>query len=121
MSKQTKNKEKSALSELMRYAGNRKYLTYASWVLSAASAVIALLPFVCIFRIIQEIVAVAPDFSQAVNIVHNGVWAVIFALVSMLLYFCALMCSHLSAFRVAVNIRKTLMEHITKLPIFVRP
>ncbi len=117
MSKQTKNKEKSALSELMRYAGNRKYLTYASWVLSAASAVIALLPFVCIFRIIQEIVAVAPDFSQAVNIVHNGVWAVIFALVSMLLYFCALMCSHLSAFRVAVNIRKTLMKHITKLPI----
>lgn len=117
MSKQTKNKEKSALSELMRYAGNRKYLTYASWVLSAASAVIALLPFVCIFRIIQEIIAVAPDFSQAVNLVHNGVWAVIFALVSMLLYFCALMCSHLSAFRVAVNIRKTLMEHITKLPI----
>lgn len=117
MSKQTKNKEKSALSELMRYAGNRKYLTYASWVLSAASAVIALLPFVCIFRIIQEVIAVAPDFSQAVNLVHNGVWAVIFALVSMLLYFCALMCSHLSAFRVAVNIRKTLMEHITKLPI----
>lgn len=79
MSKQTKNKEKSALSELMRYAGNCKYLTYASWVLSAASAVIALLPFVCIFRIIQEIIAVAPDFSQAVNLVHNGVWAVIFA------------------------------------------
>lgn len=117
MSKQTKNKEKSALQELMRYAGSRKYLTYLSWILSAVSAVIALFPFVCIFRIIQEALAVAPDFSQATGIIHNGVWAVVYALLAMVLYFCALMCSHVSAFRVAVNIRKTLMEHITKLPI----
>lgn len=53
MSKQTKNKEKSALQELMRYAGSRKYLTYLSWILSDVSAVVALFPFVCIFRIID--------------------------------------------------------------------
>ncbi len=110
-------KKHKNLSELMRYAGRHKYLTYASLVLSVVSAVLALLPFVFIFFIIKEVIEVAPNYSQAVSVVHNGWMAVLFALISILVNVGALMCSHLSAFRIAGNLRKTLMGHIAKLPL----
>ena len=110
-------KKNKNLSELMRYAGNHKYLTYSSLILSVISAVFALLPFVFIFLVIKEVIEVAPNYSEAVRVVHNGWMAVLFALISIVIYVGALMCSHLSAFRIAGNMRKTLMEHIAKLPL----
>ena len=110
-------KKQSDLSRLMGYAGRHKYFTYASWVLSAASALLALVPFWYIWKIIKEVLDVAPDFSGATGLVHNGVMAVVFAVASFLVYICALMCSHLAAFRVATNLRLTVTEHIAKLPL----
>ena len=110
-------KKQSNLSRLMGYAGRHKYFTYASWVLSAASALLALVPFWYIWKIIKEVLDVAPDFSGATGLVHNGVMAVVFAVASFLVYICALMCSHLAAFRVATNLRLTVTEHIAKLPL----
>lgn len=110
-------KKNKNLSELMRYAGKHKYLTYSSLILSVISAVFALLPFVFIFLVIKEVIEVAPNYSEAVHVVHNGWMAVLFALISIVIYVGALMCSHLSAFRIAGNMRKTLMEHIAKLPL----
>lgn len=104
-------------NELMRYAGKHKALTYLSWILSAVSALLALVPFVYIWLIIKEVIEVMPDFSQAENLVRNGWCAVAFALASMVVYFGALMCSHLSAFRVATNIRIKAMKHIATLPV----
>ena len=111
------NKKQSNLSQLMGYAGGHRYLTYLSLLLSAVSAVMALFPFVFLFRIIQEVIAVAPDYAQATHMIHNGWMAVGSALLAMVVYFAALMCSHLSAFRIAGNIRKALMAHIAKLPL----
>lgn len=105
------------LSELMSYAGKHRYLTYLSLVLSVISAVLTLLPFVFIFFIIKEVIEVAPNFSEAVNVSRNGWMAVIFALIAIVVYICGLMCSHMSAFRIAGNMRKTLMSHIAKLPL----
>lgn len=110
-------KKKGNLSEFMQYAGKHKYLTYSSWVLSVISAALALVPFVYIFFIIKEVIEVAPDFSQATNIVFNGWMAVVFALASILVYVGALMCSHLSVFRIAGNMRKKTMKHISELPL----
>ena len=110
-------KKNGNLSELMRFAGRHKYLTYSSWVLSVVSAAFALVPFVYIFFIIKEAIEVAPDFSQATNIATNGWMAVVFALASIVVYVGALMCSHLSAFRIAGNVRKTTMKHISELPL----
>lgn len=110
-------KKKNNLSELMSYAGRHKYLTYSSLALSVISAALALLPFVFIFFIIKEIIEVAPNYSEATGVVWNGWMAVAFALISIVVYFGALMCSHLSAFRIAGNMRKALMAHITKLPL----
>lgn len=105
------------LSELMGYAGKHKYLTYSSLILSVISAVLALLPFVFIFFIIKEVIEVAPNYSEAANVARNGWMAVLFALLSIVIYIGALMCSHLSAFRIAGNMRKILMAHIANLPL----
>lgn len=101
----------------MGYAGRHRYLTIASWILSAISALLALVPFLYIWLIIKEVIEVMPDFTLAVGLAHNGWMAVLFALLSMVVYFGALMCSHLSAFRIASNIRIRTMEHIAKLPL----
>ena len=90
-------KKKSSLSRLFEYAGNYKYLTVLSWILSAVSAWIALVPFYYIWRIIKEVLAVAPDYSQAQNLKGYGWAAVGFALLSMIIYVGSLMCSHVAA------------------------
>ena len=110
-------KKRSNLFQLMGYAGNHRYLTYLSLLLSAVSAVLALFPFVFLFFIIREVIEAAPNYVQATHVVHNGWMAVIFAVLAILIYITALMCSHLSAFRIAGNIRKDLMAHIAELPL----
>ena len=112
-------KKQSNLSRLMSYAGRHKILTYLSWILSVISALLALVPFWYIWRIIHDILEVSPDFSRAYSIAHYGWQAVGFAVISVIVYIAALMCSHISAFRVASNIRKELMRHITALPLGV--
>lgn len=112
-----KKKKQSPLSRLMDIAGNHKYLAYLSCILAAVSAWIALIPFYDIWRIMQEILDVRPDFKQATHISHYGWQAVGFALLSMVIYIVALMCSHKVAFRVQANLRKKMMDHIMKLPL----
>ena len=110
-------KKQSNLSRLLQIAGSHKYLTYASWGLSAISALMALVPFYYIWKVIQEVLEVAPDFSRAQNLTHNGWMAVLFAVIAVLIYIGALMCSHKGAFRIATNLRLRTMEHIVKLPL----
>ena len=112
-------KKQSNLSRLMGYAGGHRILTYLSWVLSVMSALLALVPFWYIWRIIHDILEVSPNFSQAGNVTSYGWSAVLFAVISIVVYIAALMCSHMSTFRVAANIRKELMRHITALPLGV--
>ena len=110
-------KKQSNLSRLMGYAGGHRWFTYASWVLAALSALVALLPFVYIWRILRDVLNVAPNYSQAVDIPHYGWMAVLFAVLAYLIYVGALLCSHMSAFRVATNLRLAASEHLAKLPL----
>lgn len=112
-------KKQSDLSRLMEYAGKYRILAYLSWTLSAMSALLALVPFWYIWRIIHDILEAFPDISQAGNITGCGWSAVGFAVIAVIVYIAALMCSHISAFRVASNIRKALMRHIVSLPLGV--
>lgn len=115
MKDETKSKE-SSMSKLFAYAGSYKYLTIASWILSAVSALIALLPFYYIWRIMQEVVNAAPDYEKAKNLSGLGWSAVGFAVLAMAIYIGALFCSHIAAFHVQANMRSTLMKHILTLP-----
>lgn len=109
-------KNESNLKRLFRFAGGYKYLTIASWVLSALSALVALLPFVFIWKVIREVLDAAPHYGEVQNLSYNGWMAVLSAITAILIYIAALMCSHLAAFRVQANIRREAMHHIVTLP-----
>lgn len=110
-------KKQSALTRLFEYAGNYKYFTMLSHILSVISAWIALVPFYYIWRIMKEVLDVAPAYDQAKGIASLGWSAVGFALLSMIIYIVALMCSHIAAFRIQANMRSTMMHKIVKLPL----
>lgn len=110
-------KKKSDLYVLMGYAGKHRVLTYLSWLLAGISAVIALVPFWYLWRIIREVLDVRPDFSQAVHISEWGWAAMGFSALAFLVYIAALLCSHLAAFRVATNLRIAMTRHIAGLPL----
>lgn len=112
-----KEKKESTLSKLMHFAGNHKFYVYASCILAAMSAFIALVPFYDMWRILKEVLEVRPNFNEAIHIKSYGWHAVIFALLAMVFYIAALMCSHKAAFRVQANMRTKMMEHIMKLPL----
>ena len=110
-------KKQSALTRLFEYAGNYKYFTMLSRILSVISAWIALVPFYYIWRIMKEVLDVAPAYDQAKGITSLGWSAVGFALLSMIIYIVALMCSHIAAFRIQANMRSAMMHKIVKLPL----
>ncbi len=106
------DKKEKLLPQLLAYAGKRKVLTYLSMGIVGISQLLALTPFLYIWDILRDVIA--GDNSR---IAHYGWMAVAFAVASIIVYFCGLMCSHLAAFRIAANMRKTLMRHIMSLPI----
>ncbi|MBS4841581.1 MULTISPECIES: ABC transporter ATP-binding protein [Clostridium] len=110
--------EKKQISNvrLLDFAGNYKILTILGCILSGISAVLSLGPFICIWKVIQEIFRVLPNISEADNISYYGIIAVIFSIASIFIYFLALMCTHISAFRIARNMRSMVLRHILKLP-----
>ena len=81
MAKQ-KEKKQTPVSRLMEYAGSFQYLAVASWVLAAVSAFVALVPFYFIWRLIKEVLRVAPDYGAAQNLSTYGWSAVGFAILS---------------------------------------
>ena len=109
-------KKNSALQRLMGYAGPYRYLTYASWGLSALSALFALMPFVYIWQMIRDALGIAHVGDGAGQLAHYGWMAVLFAGLSLVIYVGALMCSHLSAFHIAGNIRKQTVRHALTMP-----
>ena len=110
-------KKQSNLSRLLDYAGTYRILTYLSWVLAAAGALLALVPFGYIWRILREVIEVAPQYENAVHVTQYGWMAVAFAVVAVLTYIAGLMCSHFAAFRIATNLRLAMVKHIATLPL----
>ncbi|MBR3151979.1 MAG: ABC transporter ATP-binding protein [Erysipelotrichaceae bacterium] len=112
-----KEKKQSSLSVLLNYAGNYKFLTFTGMLLSAVAMVLGMLPYVCIWLVLKELILAAPDWSSAAGITRYAWLAFAFAVFSIVVYFAALMCTHLSAFRTAANIRKQGIAHLMKTPL----
>ena len=111
---QRQGRKKGAVSRLLDFAGPRKALTYLGCALSAVSMVVGFGPYVCIWLVARDLIAVAPNWSAATGIAAYGWWALGFSAASILLYFAGLMCTHLAAFRCASNMRKQATEHLMR-------
>ena len=112
-----KEKKKSDVAVLLEYAGSYKGLTFLGLGLSAVAMVLGMLPYLCIWLVARDLIAVAPDWTAATGIARYGWMAFAFAVAGILVYFAALMCTHLAAFRTASNIRKAGMAHLMKTPL----
>ena len=112
-----KQKKPNALSVLLDYAGSHKKLTFLGLTLSAASMLMSMAPYICIWLVARDLIAVAPNWTQAQSIARYGWMAFGFAVGGILLYFAGLMCTHLAAFRTASNIRKRGVAHVLKAPL----
>lgn len=112
-----KRRKRSDIARLLDFAGGRKWLTYCGLVLSAVSQVLGFVPYVCIWLVARDLIEVAPNWQAAEGIAVYGWWAVGGAVASILVYFLALMCTHLAAFRTASNMRKQTSEHLMRLPL----
>ncbi|QYZ80186.1 ABC transporter ATP-binding protein [Methanofollis formosanus] len=112
-----KNSDKKGIPWLFELAGRHRVLIVTACILSAISAVLSLAPYICIWYVVRDVFAAWPDLSAAAGVTWYGWLAVGFALLSVVLYFAALMCSHLAAFRVEKNMRKEAMHTIVTLPL----
>ena len=112
-----KEKKPNDLKVLLSYAGSYKGLTFLGLGLSAVAMVLGMLPYICIWLAARDLIAAAPNWTQATGIARYGWMAFAFALAGILVYFAALMCTHLAAFRTASNIRRQGMQHLMKAPL----
>ena len=112
-----KKEKKSDLATLLDYAGSRKSLTFLGLALSAVSMLFSMAPYICIWLAARDLIAVAPDWTQAQNVTRYGWLAFAFAVGGIVIYFAGLMCTHLAAFRTASNIRKQGVAHVMKAPL----
>ena len=112
-----KEKKQSDLAVLLGYAGSYKKLTFLGLGLSAVAMILGMAPYICIWLAARDLIAVAPNWTQAVGVGRYGWMAFAFAVAGIAVYFAALMCTHLAAFRTASNIRKRGMVHLMKAPL----
>ena len=110
------NRKQSSISRMLDYAGGHKVLTILGCALSGTAAVLGLIPYVCVWLAARDVLEVFPDVTRASGLEKWGWAAVIFAVANILLYFAALMCTHIAAFRTARNIRRAAMTHVLGLP-----
>lgn len=107
----------SVLKSLFTYAGKHKYLTILSLLLSSNSAILLIMPFIWIWKVVQVLLEVYPDYTQIESATQYGLYALYFALAGIIVYVIGLLCSHLAAFRIASNMRKAALHHLVTLPL----
>ena len=107
----------AVIKKLFAYAGKYKYLTILSIIFSVISAIMLLMPFIWIWKVIDVILDVYPNYSQGEAAIQYGYYALICAVIGILLYVAGLLCSHLAAFRIASNMRKAALHHVVLLPL----
>ena len=112
-----KEKKQSDVAVLLEYAGSYKGLTFLGLGLSALAMILGMAPYICIWLVARDLIAAAPDWASASGIARYGWMAFGFAVAGIAVYFAALMCTHLAAFRTASNIRKQGMAHLMKTPL----
>ncbi|MBR3538245.1 MAG: ABC transporter ATP-binding protein [Eubacterium sp.] len=110
-----KVKSKEHMKIIRQFAGSHAKLIFLGRCIAAVSAVLSLIPFYLLWRIIRVAVE-GEDLSS----IKGLAWiAVGLTVLSLLVYIAALLCTHIAAFRVQANMRSSLMRRIITLPLGV--
>lgn len=108
---------KNRFLALLDFSGNYKYLTILGCILSGISVILLLIPFIYIWEVVNELLRALPNFSQAQNLEAYALSAFLFAIAGIVVYFIALMCTHVSAFRNERNMKNIALQHLLTLPL----
>ena len=110
-------KKRNPVVRLLDFAEGHKRLTIVGCALSGVNAVLSIAMLVCVYFVVRDLVAVAPNWAAASQAPVWGLWAMGFAVAGLAVYFAALMCTHLAAFRTATNMRKAAFERLSRVPL----
>lgn len=113
-----KKDKNNGLKRLLSFTGNSRGLLTVAQVLSGISAVFIMAPFLCVFFAAKELVVVfAGETLNSAALVDCGIKAVVAEFIGLLLYFIALLCSHVVAFRTEKNLKMAALRHLSKMPL----
>lgn len=119
MSKEINNNKKEKKENIMQvindYAGSYRHLITFGRLLAAASAFVGMVPYYILWKIIR-IAVENGDTSEITGLAWKAFGVMV---CSMIMYVAALMCTHVSAFRVQAAMRSRLMRHVIELPLGV--
>ncbi len=110
-------KKKGSISSLLDYAGGYRKLTILGCTLSGISAILSIMPYVCIWLAAREIFQAAFGNIDSGRLVRFGWLALWFALAGAVVYYLGLICTHLSAFRTEINMCKAAAAHLVEVPL----
>ena len=115
---ESKNKSKNdRIKRLMSFTGRSQWLFILARVLSGISAVFILVPFLCVYFAAKElVVAFTGGHMDTDRLLKYGIYALIFELIGLLIYFVALLCSHITAFRTEKNLKMAALKRLAKMP-----
>ena len=104
------------LKRLGAYMGGRKYLLPCSVVLSAVNGLLSLVPFILLWLVVRTLLIAKGNLSNT-PLIDYALWAFVISVANVLLYFLALMLSHLAAFRIETNMRRKAMQRLMRAPL----
>ena len=117
VSRASKSRQRNPLARLLDFAGSARKYTVFGCVLSGVNALCSIAMLVCVWFVLRDLVAAAPDFARATQAPAWGLAAMGFGIGGLAVYFGALMLTHIAAFRTAKNMRMALLEHLSHVPL----
>ena len=104
------------LKRLGAYMGGRKYLLPCSVALPAVNGLLSLVPFILLWLVVRTLLIAKGNLSNT-PLIDYALWAFVISVANVLLYFLALMLSHLAAFRIETNMRRKAMQRLMRAPL----
>ena len=104
------------LKRLGAYMGRRKWLLPCSVGLSAVNGLLSLVPFILLWLVVRMLLTAERDLADT-PLWGYALAAFIVSVTNVLLYFAALILSHLAAFRIETNMRRKAMQRLMRVPL----
>ena len=104
------------LKRLGAYMGRRKWLLPCSVGLSAVNGLLSLVPFILLWLVVRMLLTAERDLADT-PLWDYAIAAFIVSVTNVLLYFAALILSHLAAFRIETNMRRKAMQRLMRVPL----
>lgn len=112
-------KPKTGMARLLQLAATKKPLMIGSIVLSSLTSIASFIPYLSIYLVVREILGVWPNTAalDTTLLFRYGWYAFGGTALNILLYFGALVCSHLAAFGTLYELKVNFATHLAKVPL----